>query len=288
MMKLTARKVLKKTIKKMTTLLVAGAFLFSSSSVFASQNTGTWKNNSKGWWYRYSDGSYVVDDWLEDKGKWYYFNAEGYMVTGWKYIDGNWYFFNASGAVQTGWKKIGGKWYFFKSSGAMATGWIKSGNIWYWLDPTGVMVSSSCWKIGKKLYDFNSSGACTTPSGCTVTDKEAYDEKVLVKEAYDEVVKEAWDEKVLVKEAWTEQKPVYAWVVWETSRSGKKHARGTSKDTPGAEYVMTGYETIDHEAEYKTVHHKAETVHHNAEYKTVHHDAVTHTETYCKTCGATK
>lgn len=45
--------------------------------------------------------------------------------------------------------------------------------------------------------------------------------------------------------------------------------------------VVTGYTTIHHDAEYKTVHH-------DAEYTTKHHDAVTHTETYCSDCGATK
>ena len=34
-----------------------------------------------------------------------------------------------------------------------------------------------------------------------------------------------------------------------------------------------------------SVRRKTRIVHHDAEYKTVHHDAVTHTETYCTTCG---
>lgn len=37
-----------------------------------------------------------------------------------------------------------------------------------------------------------------------IVDKAAWDEQVLVKEAWDELVKEAWDEQVLVKEAWDE------------------------------------------------------------------------------------
>lgn len=37
-----------------------------------------------------------------------------------------------------------------------------------------------------------------------VVDKPAWDEQVLVKEAWDELIKEAWDEQVLVKEAWDE------------------------------------------------------------------------------------
>lgn len=37
-----------------------------------------------------------------------------------------------------------------------------------------------------------------------IVDKAAWDEQVLVKEAWDELIKEAWDEQVLVKEAWDE------------------------------------------------------------------------------------
>lgn len=37
-----------------------------------------------------------------------------------------------------------------------------------------------------------------------IVDKPAWDEQVLVKEAWDELIKEAWDEQVLVKEAWDE------------------------------------------------------------------------------------
>ena len=37
-----------------------------------------------------------------------------------------------------------------------------------------------------------------------IVDKPAWDEQVLVKEAWDELVKEAWDEQVLVKEAYDE------------------------------------------------------------------------------------
>ena len=39
-----------------------------------------------------------------------------------------------------------------------------------------------------------------------ITDKEAWDEKILIKEAWDEV-KPAYDERILVKEAWDEEVP---------------------------------------------------------------------------------
>mgnify|MGYP002263929091 FL=1 len=39
-----------------------------------------WKQNSKGWWYQYSNGAYPKSTWRQIKGKWYYFNSNGYWV----------------------------------------------------------------------------------------------------------------------------------------------------------------------------------------------------------------
>ena len=119
----------------------------------------------------------------------------------------------------------------------------------------------------------------------TVTDQEAYDEQVCAKEAY--------DEKVLVKDAWDEQVPEYdyedsvRYYCLKCNTEMSEHG-----DCPNCGYgccwcetcrnqVLVGYTTVHHDAEYKTVHH-------DAEYTTKHHDAVTHTETYCSECGATK
>ena len=160
--------------------------------------TGTWKKNSVGWWYEFSDGSYPTSKMLEIDGKKYYFNDSGYLYSGWKQIGGNWYYFTTSGAV-TGWKKISdvwywfgadcvmvtgwqtiggekyyfkpsgamvtgwlqlnGQWYYFQSSGAMALGWIKSGSKWYYLKANGVMAANETLNIGGTYYTFNASGA---------------------------------------------------------------------------------------------------------------------------------
>lgn len=52
--------------------------LFISETIFAAG--GTWKHNKNGYWYEYSDGTYVTNDWLQDGSKWYYFNASGEML----------------------------------------------------------------------------------------------------------------------------------------------------------------------------------------------------------------
>ena len=67
-----------------------------------------------------------------------------------------------------------------------------------------------------------------------IVDKPAWDEQVLVKEAWDELIKEAWDEQVLVKEAydetihheavyedkWVVDKPAVYEQVWKVDKEG--------------------------------------------------------------------
>ncbi len=122
---------------------------------------GSWKKNSTGWWYQWTDNSYPAGMFLNIGGRTYYFNASGYMVTGWQYISGNWYYFDGSGAMLTGWQYIGGKWYYMNSSGAMQTGWQNIGSAWYYMNSSGAMLTG--WqKIDGKWYYMNSSGVRQT------------------------------------------------------------------------------------------------------------------------------
>ncbi len=57
--------------------------------------TGSWKSNSKGWWFTDTSGWYPVNKWQKINGKWYYFEGDGYMASN-KYIGGYWV--NSSGA----------------------------------------------------------------------------------------------------------------------------------------------------------------------------------------------
>ncbi len=81
--------------------------------------TGTWKHDSKGYWYSFSDGSYAKSTWLQDKGKWYHFDSRGYMQTGWLTLGSNTYYFGADGAMVTGLVNIDGKTYNFNSNGVL-------------------------------------------------------------------------------------------------------------------------------------------------------------------------
>lgn len=42
--------------------------------------TEGWKQNSTGWWYQYSDGSYPASAWRKIGNNWYYFDNNGYWV----------------------------------------------------------------------------------------------------------------------------------------------------------------------------------------------------------------
>ncbi|MDO5100287.1 MAG: hypothetical protein Q4D52_01780 [Eubacteriales bacterium] len=42
---------------------------------------GSWKKDSKGWWYAFEDGTWMKSGWLQIKNKWYYFDKNGYIKT---------------------------------------------------------------------------------------------------------------------------------------------------------------------------------------------------------------
>lgn len=162
---------MKKVKKAICAALVAGMLLPAiSSSAFAAE--GTWKHNSKGWWYSYAGGDYAKSTWLKDGGKWYYFNDEGYMFKGWLKDGGKWYYLAPSGAMTKGWRKISGKWYYFAGSGAMVKGWKKIEDVWYYFAGSGVMTTG--WKDIKGVtYYFNEDGAMAT--GVVIIDGDDYE-----------------------------------------------------------------------------------------------------------------
>ncbi len=98
---------------------ILGAFRFNALK----EETAVWKQNNKGWWYEYPDGSYPVNKWLQIKGKWYHFDARGYMQTGWLKDGTKWYYLSSNGDMLTNkWIYHKSKWYYLGSDGAMLTG----------------------------------------------------------------------------------------------------------------------------------------------------------------------
>lgn len=73
----------------------AGYYGTSGSTTTSSSPTAsaaTWILDNVGWWYRFSDGSYPTNGWLQINGVWYCFDAVGYMRTGWIQAGNAWYY----------------------------------------------------------------------------------------------------------------------------------------------------------------------------------------------------
>lgn len=109
---------------------------------------GTWKSDSKGWWYEFADGSFLANGTTEIDGVGYAFGNDGYMLTGWvndnNYYDwsgqkNHWYHFEADGSASTGWKYLDGNWYYFGLYGHMYHDEYVDG---YYLGHDGAMVDN--------------------------------------------------------------------------------------------------------------------------------------------------
>lgn len=79
----------------------------------------SWRQDERGWWYRFQDGSYPCDSWLKANGEWYHFDGEGYMQTGWIEDAGVYYYLSDSGAMlHDTTLELDGTEYSFDASGA--------------------------------------------------------------------------------------------------------------------------------------------------------------------------
>lgn len=95
-----------------------------SGVIRANLTAGQWRQDAKGWWFQFNNGTWPASAWLrlewEGRYDWYYFNAEGYMETGWLTDGGNLYYLHTvsdgyKGSMYTGWHCIDGKWYYFNT-----------------------------------------------------------------------------------------------------------------------------------------------------------------------------
>ena len=132
MKKLGGKKIL---VGALSAALAAG----SAMTAFAAPG---WNQNTTGWWWENADGSYVVNNWVQDAGKWYFMDGNGYMSCGWIWDNGNWYFADASGAMLTGWVRVDGAVYYLNpvsdgTQGAMATGVRTIDGVSYTFDASG-------------------------------------------------------------------------------------------------------------------------------------------------------
>ncbi|MDO4755650.1 MAG: N-acetylmuramoyl-L-alanine amidase [Parabacteroides sp.] len=119
---------------------------------------GNWVQDSGGWKFCYSNGSYQGLGWKQLRGSWYYFDQNGYSQTGWITVGRERYYLNEKGQMQANWVKIGDDWYYFGGSGLMQTGWLQLGITRYYLNSDGKMATGFN-KVGDTTYYFDGSGA---------------------------------------------------------------------------------------------------------------------------------
>lgn len=88
------------------------------------RQNGTWLPEAAGWRYRYVDGTYAKNVWIDipwnGAVNWYRFNEAGYVETGWFHDGVNWYYLHDVsdgnlGSMYQGWHQINGKWYYFST-----------------------------------------------------------------------------------------------------------------------------------------------------------------------------
>ncbi len=88
------------------------------------ENSGSWKQDSKRWWYQDENGNYPKNEWKllssDDNESWYVFDEFGYMRTDWFLFAGNWYYLSPIddanlGKLVTGRVEIKGKWYYLET-----------------------------------------------------------------------------------------------------------------------------------------------------------------------------
>ena len=114
--------------EEMLANIKAGNYTTGNTSSGSTANTpggstrqAAWVKDSVGWWYRFADGTYPTNGWLQINGQWYCFDSVGYMRTGWIQAgDGNYYYCDlTNGNMRTNtWTPDG---YYVNASGI----WVK-------------------------------------------------------------------------------------------------------------------------------------------------------------------
>ncbi len=151
----------------------------SPSSIHSENRRGEWKQDSKGWWYQFADGTYPKNCWQYLKygtqEEWYHFDEQGYMQIGWfRDVDEHWYHLHTVsdgtlGHMETGWfLDQDGLWYYLNPvsdghKGAMSIGWREILDSWYYFNPVsngtkGAMYSGTVTPDG---YLVNEKGVWT-------------------------------------------------------------------------------------------------------------------------------
>ena len=141
------------SFKKAATIQLHGSG--SASTV----SGGSFKTDSNGKYYVYSDGTRIKSCFQTIKGKTYYFKSNGYVAKGLNKIGGKIYIFNqSSGVMYTGWLTYNKHKYYLGSDGAAYTEWNEIGSSTYYFDPSTAAMVTGFHRVKTKLHYFNESG----------------------------------------------------------------------------------------------------------------------------------
>ena len=221
-----------------------GHFANDLTQKASNATTGKWVHGSRGWWYRYNDGTHAR--YLTMIGnKTYFFDGDGWMRTGWVGLHPNYYYFMSSGAMKTGWLKSGGKWYHLASNGVMDTGWVKDGSTWYYCNKSGAMKTG--WvKDGGNWYYCAKSGAMKT-GWQKVSGKWYYlnpsDGKMLTGKQTIGGKNYLLNNSGVMKTGWNQEGS--KWYYYDKSGAMKANAWISGKYWVGSDGVMAAYSWVD-------------------------------------------
>ena len=106
------------------------------------EGVGSWKQDSDGWWYEYTNGDYPKNEWKQIDGEWYYFREDGYMAAD-EWCDGWWC--DSDGVCryigQAAWKSDASGWWYGDTTGWYAKSqWQRIDNIWYYFGADGYLL----------------------------------------------------------------------------------------------------------------------------------------------------
>ena len=125
-----------------------GCWLTKSGAWDTRYSHGTWKQNSKGWWYE-DNGWYPKNQWLWIDGSCYYFESKGYIETN-CYRDGCW--LTSSGAWDTRfshgtWKQNSKGWWYEDNGWYPKDQWLCIDGTKYKFDSNGYWIPSGTTNV---------------------------------------------------------------------------------------------------------------------------------------------
>lgn len=163
------------------TVNAAGSTASTQGSASSAGQTagGRWITSSKGRQYRFSDGTYAKNMWLQIDGGTYRFNKKGFCRTGWFTQSKKRYYASQTGLLYINrfFQDAGGR-YWLGSTGACAKKqWIVRKNKRYYATKSGKLAVNRMLKVGGKYYYFNGKGVMAKSKWVTRGVKKYYFDK---------------------------------------------------------------------------------------------------------------